>query len=199
MDIKTAMKKITMRADGVDHLWVSPFATSQLGKIVSMKWRKKFFIPMLGEFVSPDAFCSWLFTGEESERQNPAAKIPQLSKEEFKLARTAMFFAKYHQLTALKPALIKECKAEEGKKSVLELPWFEYKLHLSGIKEQNQDTKRVSIVKDMVIHLIKNGSKTPFKNDDFNYVEAKQQIMDYIHETFEIVEGNEEVQEEAES
>lgn len=186
------MNKITMKKDGGDHIWVSPFGSTQLGKLVALKWRKKFFIPQLGEFISPDSFVAWMFSGDESQRQNPSAKIPQLSKEEFKLARQALFFGKYHQLTALKPALVKECSAIEGNKPAIELPWFEYKLHLSGIKEHHADTKRVSIVKDMVAHLIRNGSKAYFKNEDFDYVAVRQQVMDYVKEKFNLEDQVEE-------
>ena len=192
MDIRSAMNKIAMKKDGSDHIWVSPFGTTQLGKLVALKWRKKFFIPQLGEFISPDSFVAWLFTGDEAQRQNPTAKIPQLTKEEFKLARQAMFFGKYHQLTALKPALQKECAVVEGQKSVIDLPWFEYKQHMSGIKEHHADTKRVSIVKDMVKHLLENGSKAQFMNADFDYATVRQQVMEYVKEKFNLEEQVEE-------
>lgn len=197
MDIRSAMNKIATRKDGVDHIWVSAFGGTQIGKLVSLKWRKKFFIPQLGEFISPDAFLAWLFSGDEAQRQNPTASIPQLSKEEFKLARQAMFFAKYHQLTALKPALVKECLFTEDKNSVITLPWFEYKQHMSGIKEHHADGKRVSIVKDMVKHLIANGSKVVFTNEDFDYGIVKKQIMEYVKEKFNLEDIIEESQVEA--
>lgn len=186
MDIRQAMEKIAIRVDGVDHIWVSPFANTQLGKIVSLKWRKKFFIPQLGEFVSPDAFIAWLFTGDESMRQNTAAKLPQLSKEEFKLARQAMFMAKYHQLTALKPSLVTECETKEGQKSKLDLPWLEYKQHQSGVKEHHHDTKRVSIVKSMVRHILEQGSKVQFQCQDFDYAEVKDAVMKHVKEKFNL-------------
>lgn len=192
MHIKEAMSKVAIRNDGVDHIWVSPFANTQLGKIVSLKWRKKFFIPQLGEFVSPDSFIAWMFTGDESMRQNTAAKLPQLTKEEFKLARQAMFMAKYHQLTALKASLISECQAAEGEKSKLDLPWLEYKQHQSGVKEHHHDTKRVSIVKSMVHHILENGSKVSFQCPDFDYDEVKEAVMAHVKEKFHL----EEVQEE---
>ena len=184
MDIKSAMEKVSIRKDGIDHIWVSPFSGTQLGKIVSLKWRKKFFIPQLGEFVSPDSFISWLFTGDEAQRQNATAKLPQLSKEEFKLARQAMFMAKYHQLTALKPALIVETKAEEGKKSKLDLPWLEYKQHMSGVKEHHHDTLRVSIVKDMVRHILESGSKASFQCAAFDYADVRDKVMKHVIEKF---------------
>ena len=186
MDIKDAMKKIACRKDGVDHIWVSPFASSQLGKIVSLEWRRKFFIPQLGEFISPNAFVAWLFSGDESERMNSSARIPIVPKNEFPLLMKALYVAKFHQLTSLKYMLVKG--TADGQ---LDLPWMEYKQHTSGVKEHHRDLKRVGLVKAMVKHILESGSRVPFINEEykFNLPEVKKEIMVLVKDKFNLNEG----------
>ena len=194
MDLRTAMNKIAKRVDGVDHIWINTFSKTQLGKICHMKWRKKFFIPQLGEFASVDSFLAWLFTQDESMRIDATARLPQVSREEFKLARLALFYAKFHQLQALRPSLHQECDPKEGEKSKLDLPWFEYKIHTSGIIEDNQDTARVAIVKEMVKYILASELKArvTFKTEGFDYQEVRCKIMAYVKEKFQLAERTEE-------
>lgn len=186
MDFKEAIAKFIMKNEGGDHILVSPFANTNIGKILALNWRKKFFVPQLGEFISPDAFVAWLFSGDESQRWNTRARIPTVRKDQVKLVRNAVYFAKYHQLTALKPILAKECKANEEGKSKIDLPWVEYKIHTSGVKEFHPDQRRTQILKEMVRHLLEKGPKEQFVSELFDYSDTKQQIMEHVKEVFHV-------------
>jgi len=56
--------------EGVDHIRISPFADTKLGKITSKDWRHRFFVPHMGEFTSPVCFANWICTGDDDARHN---------------------------------------------------------------------------------------------------------------------------------
>lgn len=192
MDIKSAMMKF-YKTEGKDHILVSPFAKTELGKILSLNWRKKFFIPQLGEFISPEAFVAWLFTGNEEERWNTRARIPTVRKDQVPLLKKALFFAKYHQLSALKPVLIRLLNQPlENGKTVGELPCVEYKIHTSGVKEFHPDQRRVVILQAMVKHLIEKGPKEMFSTELFDYHDVRRGVMDQVKTVFNLTSSDKE-------
>ena len=187
MDIKSAMMKF-YKTEGKDHILVSPFAKTELGKILALNWRKKFFIPQLGEYISPEAFVAWLFTGNEEERWNTRARIPTVRKDQVPLLKKALFFAKYHQLAALKPILGKLMKqqTDASGKTMADLPWVEYKVHTSGVKELHPDSRRAALIKQMAIHIVEKGPKEKFASDIFDYEQCRKETMEHVKTMFNL-------------
>ena len=158
MAIKEAMIKVAYRNDGGDHVLVSPFAGTQLGKYASMSWRKKFFFPMLGEFVSPLAFMAWLATGDEMQRHaNQPARLPSMPKDEYLKYLRAGYLAKWYQLTSMHGALVKQLKSSDV--DLFEVPWVEYKIHVNGLKEFPQSQLNAEVLKKLVRHNYIEGNK----------------------------------------
>lgn len=149
VSIKDVLGRVIYNFDGEDHVRISPFGTTQIGKYASLSWRSKFFIPQLGEFISPLSFISWLYYGDESYRHNnQPARIQHITKEEFTKYQYAGWLAKWHQLTSLHSALIKQSNV--GKVNMLDLPWVEYKVHISGLKEFPKTQVNANILKGLV-------------------------------------------------
>jgi len=207
VSLKEAMIKIAFRQDGNDHVLVSPFAGTQLGKYASMTWRKKFFFPMLGEFVSPLAFMAWLATGDEMQRHaNQPARLPSMPKDEYLKYLRAGYLAKWYQLASMHGALVKQFKSSDT--DLLELPWVEYKIHVNGLKEFPQSQLNAEVLKKLVRHNYTEGNKDglkPLNNTiitNFNLDEIQQWIDEVVRDKFnleplvddEIVEETSEVQ-----
>lgn len=181
MDIKSAIIRVSTKKEGEDHIRLSPFAETKLGKLASVGWRKEFFIPQLGKFLTPEGFAVWLFTGNEAERRNERSRLPHMTKEEFKLARLAILLAKYHQLAAMKSLLHGAIK---GMDDIFKIPWMEYKVHQSGVKEVFSDTQRVNIIKAMTKHIVEHSPKDMFITDGFDYYMVKELVMNHVKKNF---------------
>ena len=183
MDIKSAMSKLISK-DGFDHVWLSPFAATTVGKVASMKWRRMFFIPDFGKFATPESFVAWLLTGDESQRMNMAARIPSVPKNKVRLVKQASLFAKYNQIVTLRSKI----KEQKDLETLFTVPWMEYKLHTTGIKEYVVDASRAETIKAMVKHVMQNGPKEPFLFDKFDYAEVKETIMAEVRKNFGLVD-----------
>ena len=165
---------VSYKKDGEDHVWVSPVSKTLVGKVASLSWRGNFFVPQVGEFISPVAFAAWLLTGNEASRRDPMARIPKVhSLESKEFVRQMLFLGKYHQLAAFKRLLVKN-------KELFNLRWVEYKLHSSGVKELHPDSERAQIIKAMATHVAENGANTPFSYSWFDRQEAFNLCMDFI-------------------
>ncbi len=174
-----AITAANTRQDGVDHIWVSPFGNTQIGKVAVLDWREKFIIPNVGEFISPNAFGAWLFTGNDNMRMSSLPqKFPSLVKEDVVLLKKAIFLAKFYQLSTIQKVLLND------KFNRLDLPWVEYKLHTSGIKEHHPDKRRAELVKEMVAHFSSKDKNESFETKDFVYVEILAQVMARIRSKF---------------
>lgn len=115
-----------MREDGVDHINVSTFASTVIGKISSPEWRKMFYVPHLGDFNNARAFANWMASGGDEElRHNNKFYKPPVPVDDF---RRLVIFAKYYQLCSMRTIATAERKH-------LALPWVMYKSHFSGIRE----------------------------------------------------------------
>jgi len=141
------------KKDGLDHIRISPFAETKLGKIVSKDWRHKFFVPHVGEFASPTCFANWLSTGDDDARHNPKFRVTHTVKGYLQY----VFYAKFYQLCALKGVL-------ESEKELTHLPFVAYKQHQSGIKEFDRWKEYPTEVKSMIEHILdpNRGSKTAY-------------------------------------
>ncbi len=163
ISIKEAMIKVAFKIDGGDHVMVSPFSATQIGKYAAMTWRKKFFFPQLGEFVSPLAFMAWLATGDEMQRHaGQPTRLPSMTKDEYLKYLRAGYLAKWYQLASMHAELVKQIK--NSSTDLLELPWVEYKIHVNGLKEFPQSQLNAEVLKKLVKHNYIEGNKDGLKS-----------------------------------
>jgi hypothetical protein len=139
------------KADGVDHIRISPQGETKLGRYLSKDWRYTFFVPDMGEFTSPVCFANWLCTGDEDARHNVQFRVNESVVGYLQF----VLYGKFYQLSAMKGLLFKEMK---------NLPFAVYKLHGSGVKEFDRWKEYPSEVKLMIEHILddKRGPKTPY-------------------------------------
>lgn len=144
----------SFKKDGVDHIRVGLGGETQLGRICSVEWRRRFFIPLVGEFLSPQCFANWLITGDEAARHDPKYRVTRSVRG----YHGYQLFAKYYQLCSLSSQLRKEMKS---------LPFVSYKIHGSGIKEFDRWREYPATVKEMIEHILdpERGPKVPFPFD----------------------------------
>lgn len=145
----------SFKKDGVDHIRIGLSAETQLGKMCSVEWRRRFFIPRVGEFQSPQCFANWLVTGDEAARHDPKYRVKHAVRGYHKY----QLYAKYYQLCSLTGRLREEMKS---------LPFAAYKIHGSGIKEHDRWSEYPVKVKEMIEHILDpaRGPKTPFPFED---------------------------------
>lgn len=145
----------SFKKDGVDHIRIGLAAETQLGKMCAVEWRRRFFIPRVGEFLSPQCFANWLATGDEAARHDPKYRV----KNAIRGYHRFQLFAKYYQLCSLASQLRKEMK---------NLPFTSYKIHGSGIKEHDRWSEYPVKVKEMIEHILdpERGPRTPFPFDE---------------------------------
>lgn len=142
--------RTNLRTDGEDHLNISAYAETELGKITSPDWRKKFYVPHIGDFVSARAFANWLVSGgSEDLRHNTKFYKTSVPVEDF---RKLVVFAKYYQLCSLRSSLVTE-------QALLSLPWVMYKRHFSGVREFDRWTHYTAEIKPMVHDIISDTSR----------------------------------------
>lgn len=141
----------TLKKDGVDHIRVGLSGETQLGKMCAQEWRRRFFIPRVGEFLTPQCFANWLVTGDEAARHDPKYRV----KHAVRGYHGFVLFAKFYQLCSLSSQLRKEMKS---------LPFAVYKVHGSGIREYDRWTEYPTKVKEMIEHILdpERGPKAPF-------------------------------------
>lgn len=179
MKIKELYQAVYGRGtDGVDHILVSPFGETLLGKFCSLQWRSKFFVPNLGEFTSPINFAGWVVTGDENLRHSKSLGGIKVSKEVWKNAR---LYAKFGQLAAVRNILLKKYDTESLERE-LNLPFLSYKVHSGGVKERLSDETYNLTIKEMVVYLLNHEGKPDWdqKFGEFSLSEARDLIMDQI-------------------
>lgn len=140
-----------LKGDGQDHIRVSPFGETRLGQVASQDWRRKFFIPHVGEFTSPTCFANWLVTGDEEARHDPKYHV----RANVRGYRDYVLYAKFFQLCGMRNLISKE---------MVDLPFVAYKQHQSGIREYDRWREYASTVKDMIEHILdeNRGTRTPY-------------------------------------
>lgn len=140
------------KVDGEDHIRISAFAATQLGKMLAQDWRRKFSVPHLGDFLTPACFVNWVTTGDDNARHNPKFRVTATIKH----YKPLLMYAKFYQLVAMKAQIAKEMK---------DLPFAMYREHpTSGVKEFDRWTDYPSDVKDMANHIIdqSRGADAPY-------------------------------------
>lgn len=157
MQKSSVMEKFvtSFKKDGGDHIRVGLAGETTLGRICSAEWRRRFFIPLVGEFLSPQCFANWLVTGDEAARHDPKYRV----KNSVRGYHGFVLYAKFYQLCSLSAQLRKEMK---------QLPFVSYKVHGSGIKEFDRWSEYPSTVKEMVTHILdpERGPKVQFPFDE---------------------------------
>lgn len=140
-----------LRKDGQDHVRVSAIGETAIGRLCAHDWRRRFYIPRVGDFLSPVCFANWLVTGDEAARHDPRYRV----KQNVRGYHRYVLYAKYHQLCSLRSVLQRE---------MLDLPFVCYKIHQSGIKEFDRWKEYPGTVKEMVQFVIdpENGPKKLF-------------------------------------
>ena len=148
--METFVNKL-IKKDGVDHIRISVAGETQLGKVLAHDWRKRFYVPRVGDFLSPICFANWLVTGDEEARHNPKYRV----KKNVRGYHRYVLFAKFYQLCSMRGMLQREMK---------ELPFVSYKVHQSGVKEFDRWKEYPTVVKEMVEHIIddERGPRTPY-------------------------------------
>jgi hypothetical protein len=142
--------RVALNKDGVDHVNVSAYSETEIGKIASPDWRKKFYVPHVGDFVSARTFANWIVSGGKEElRHSTAFYKTTVPTGDFRLL---LVFAKYYQLCSLRSNLLPE-------ESLVNLPWVMYKKHFSGVREFDRWSDYAEEVKPLVAHVLEHGSK----------------------------------------
>lgn len=143
--------RAALRNDGVDHIHLSHFGETNMGKLAAPESRRRFYIPHLGEFQSPRCFANWMCSkGDETLRYSTGRyNTPNTPIYVF---RFYFLYAKYFQLLSVRETLVEE-------KDQLSLPWVMYKKHVTGIKEFDRWEDFPVVVKAMVSHLINRRAK----------------------------------------
>lgn len=137
---------VDLREEGVDHVNVSVFSQCNLGKMLSPDWRKKFYIPHVGDFGSARAFANWIISGgDESLRLSAKFYRTHAPVNDF---RTLVLFAKYYQLYSMRGDLINANK-------LFAKPWVMYKQHLSGIREMDIWTSYTAQMRELAEDIVK--------------------------------------------
>ena len=133
------------KRDGIDHIRISKYGATLLGRILYPNYIKEFYIPKIGSFLSPYCFVNWLNTGYEYNRYNPNINIEIYPRK----YRNYVVYAKFFQLCRLRVALIKEVE-----KMFNDLPFLMYNVHATGVKELNKWFEYPSQIKKIVEHIL---------------------------------------------
>lgn len=154
--------------EGVDHIRISPFADTKLGKITSKDWRHRFFVPHMGEFTSPVCFANWICTGDDDARHNVQFRFNETVKGYLQF----VLYGKFYQMCAMKGIVKREMK---------DLPFVVYKQHASGIKEFDRWKEYPIEIKNMIDHILDDdrGPKTAYPWEE-NHPGLEQRIQDQI-------------------
>lgn len=158
---------INLREEGVDHINISAYAESDLGKYLSPDWRRKFYIPHVGDFGSARAFANWMISGgDETLRLSAKFYKTEAPVSDF---RTLVVFAKYYQLYSMRDDI---CANAE----MFDKPWLMYKTHLSGVREMDRWYSFAAIVRELTLEVVKYNA-TP----KFDWVNKKPGILECVN------------------
>jgi hypothetical protein len=138
-----------LRRDGKDHVNVHPEAETELGRLCSVDWKRRFHVPHIGDFGSAKCFAAWLICGgDESLRFSGALPRNNASSEEY---RTLVLFGKYYQLLGSKEWIAQQ-------RELLELPWTGYRQHLTGVQEFDRWFNYADHVREIALDVVEENS-----------------------------------------
>lgn len=163
-----------LRRDGVDHINISPTGETEMGKIVSPDWRKKFYVPHMGDFISARSFANWMVSGgDESLRYNTGFYKTSVPVEDF---RKLLVFGKYYQLCSLRSVVL-------NNKNALELPWVMYKRYTSGVREFDRWSSYTSVISPIVQDIVDNAGY------NYDWVNEQNGILQCVNTYLERITG----------
>lgn len=144
-----------MNRDGVDHVRISPRGETHIGRICFHDWRKTFYVPGMGSFLTPVCFANWMASGNEDARHNQDFRV----RADIHGWRDYVLYAKFYQLCSMATTL---------RRDMLDLPFVAYKQHESGIKEFDRWKEYPSEIKAMIEHIVDpaRGPKVPYNWDE---------------------------------
>lgn len=151
--IKDQIRK-AFHKDGGDHVNINLRAETEIGRLCSPDWRKTFFIPHLGEFLSPRNFVYWVLSGGDEEQRHSFERYNTRSVP-LGVVRDLLLYAKFYQVNAMIFRIQKQ-------KELMDLPWVMYRKHLTGVKEYDTWEDYPSAVKEFVDFVQVNGRKAKF-------------------------------------
>lgn len=146
--------RLAFRHDGKDHVNLSIFGETVIGQNASPEFRKRFFIPHLGEFGSPRCFANWMCSGGDDtlrfDQRRYDTKNVALS-----VFRMYLLYGKFYQVLSIRGTYI-------AHKAMLDLPWIMYKKHLTGVREFDRWDTYPDMVKAMVSHVVEHDARAKF-------------------------------------
>lgn len=139
------------KKDGVDHVRIALNGDTAIGRMSALEYRKTFFIPQLGSFLTPICFANWMATGDDEARHDPTYRVNKTIQGYLQY----VMFAKFWQLVTLRDKLKGEMKA---------LPFVSYRVYENGIREFDRWKEYAVVIKDMIEHILdpQRGPKVPF-------------------------------------
>lgn len=170
----------SLRHDGVDHVNVSIRGETELGKMASPDWRRKFFIPHVGDFISARSFANWLLSGGNEElRLSSKFYKTNVSLGEF---RNLLLFGKYFQLYSMRQSLA-------GHEAALSLPWVMYKMHLSGVREMDRLVGYTDEVRDLVRDVMRQSGQNQ-SHTAREWTQQRPDILSNVNHYLRIIAGD---------
>ena len=171
-DIATELIRVSGK-EGENHLRISLFAKTTLGRILDPKWKAGYFIPKIGSFGSAICFANWVATdGNDDARWDVRIR----SKKRIERFNDLVVYGKYHQICRLKKMVEEEIRKIPSSG----IPWFFYNIHKSGVIEIDKWREYPSTVKKIVDHIVdpERGPKSPYPWETefpglLNYIEEK--------------------------
>lgn len=146
--------RMALRQDGKDHINLSIFAETVIGQHASPEFRKRFFIPHLGEFGSARCFANWMCSGGDDTLRFDQRRYDTRSVS-LNVFRQYMLYGKFYQIVSVRGTY-------SDHKAGLDLPWVMYKKHLTGIREFDRWDAYPHTVKAMVRHAVENNTRVKF-------------------------------------
>lgn len=172
----------SLKKDGTDHIRIDSFADTTLGKLLSRNWRKKFFIPHIGEFLSPECFANWVASGSDEARFDPKFKV----NKRITMYKELVLFAKYYQICSIRASIAKEMK-----KYPKVIPFIAYKVHMAGIREMDLWKDYSVEVRSMTNHILDEEKGPKVSYTWTNYPLLEERVIALIKEKFGIKETEE--------
>lgn len=140
-----------LKEDGKDHIRISRYAETQLGKVCANDFRRNFRVPNLGNFLNPICFANWMVTGNDDAR-NDLHMRTRMPLEQF---QKFVLYSKYFQLLACRDTIVQEYRG---------LPMLGYSQYSSGVREMDRWKEYGMEIKKMIEHIAdpERGPKVPY-------------------------------------
>lgn len=146
-----------LHQDGQDHVNLSVHGKTEIGQIASPEYRKRFYIPHLGEFASARCFANWMCSGGDDSLRTSSSRY-NTAGTSVSVFRMYLLFAKHFQITSLRNTCV-------SNSNMLNVPWVMYKQHITGVREFDRWSIYSEIAKVLVMHAVDNTANVKFNWD----------------------------------